>query len=230
MVVGGNRRDGHWRSENDGSLSRGRSRTCHGGDSEHGRILHQVAARLGATFAVVGSYQTNADRIRITARIVNVESGEARADAKVDGPIAEIFELQDQVVAQFSKELGLGAAPASRDSAARETPSLEAYRAYTEAWLHLEALDVREIPQAIADFQRAITIDPGYALAFTGLASAQLAAYEATRADTTPASQLLNDALGHARRRSRWMPRLPKRTPRSHSCWSAPGRRPRLCR
>ena len=108
--------------------------------------VHQVAARLGATFAVVGSYQTNADRIRITARIVNVESGEARADAKVDGPIAAIFELQDQVVAQFSKELGLGAAPASRDGAARETPSLEAYRAYTEAWLHLEALDVREIP------------------------------------------------------------------------------------
>jgi DNA-binding winged helix-turn-helix (wHTH) protein/Flp pilus assembly protein TadD len=162
--------------------------------------VHQVAARLGATLAVVGSYQTNADRIRITARIVNVESGEARADAKVDGPIAAIFELQDQVVAQFSKELGFRAAPASRDSAARETPSLEAYRAYTEAWLHLEALDVREIPQAIADFQRAITIDPGYALAFTGLASAQLAAYEATRSDTTPASPLLNDALGHARR------------------------------
>ena len=34
---------------------------------------------------------------------------------------------------------------------ARETPSLEAYRAYTEAWLHLETLDLREIPRAIAD-------------------------------------------------------------------------------
>jgi DNA-binding winged helix-turn-helix (wHTH) protein/Flp pilus assembly protein TadD len=162
--------------------------------------LHQVAARLGATFAVVGSYQTNADRIRITGRIVNVESGDALADAKVDGPISGIFELQDQVVAQFSKELGLGTTAALRGGAARETPSLEAYRAYTEAWLHLETLDLREIPQAIADFRRAITIDPGYALAFTGLASAELAAYEATRSDTRPAAQLLEEAIGHAQR------------------------------
>jgi DNA-binding winged helix-turn-helix (wHTH) protein/Flp pilus assembly protein TadD len=161
--------------------------------------VHQVAARLGTTFAVVGSYQTNADRIRITARIINVESGEARADAKVDGPVSRIFELQDEVVAQFLKELGVRTASISRTSIARETPSLEAYRAYTEAWLHLETLDLREIPHAIADFRRAITIDPGYALAFTGLASAELAAYEATRADTTPATHLLNEALEHAR-------------------------------
>ena len=162
--------------------------------------VHQVAARLGTTFAVFGSYQTNADRIRITARIVDVESGEALADAKVDGPIADIFALQDQVVAQFSRELGFGTSSIKPGGTTRETASLEAYRAYTEAWLHLETLDIRAIPQAIAGFQRAITIDPGYALAFTGLASGELAAYETTRADTTPAVQLLNEAVEHARR------------------------------
>jgi len=162
--------------------------------------VEEVSARLGTSFAVVGSYQRSVDRIRITARIVSAATGETLADAKVDGPISGIFELQDQVVAQFSEELGGGAAPSSRAGAARETPSLEAYRAYTEAWLHLETLDVREIPHAIAGFDRAITIDPRYALAFTGLASAQLAAYEATRSDTAPAAPLLDDAIRHARR------------------------------
>ena len=38
---------------------------------------------------LVGSYQTQADRIRITARIVDAETGEAVADAKVDGPLAD---------------------------------------------------------------------------------------------------------------------------------------------
>ena len=118
---------------------------------------------------------------------VDVESGEARADAKVDGLLAEIFDLQDRVVAQFSKELGIGATTSPRTGRSRETPSLEAYRAYTEAWLRLESLDLREIPHAIAGFERAIGIDSRYALAFTGLASAQLAAYEATRSDNTPA-------------------------------------------
>src|SRR5262249_51717507 len=101
-----------------------------------GGSLHEAAAWLGTTFAVVGSYQRNGDRIRITARIVNTQSGEAVADAKVDGPIAGIFELQDQVVAQFSQDLGFGAKALSQTGVARETPSLEAYRAYTEAWLH----------------------------------------------------------------------------------------------
>src|SRR5262245_65541754 len=108
--------------------------------------LHEVVTHVGASFAVVGSYQRNAARIRITARIVDVESGEALADAKVDGPLAEIFELQDQVVAQFTKELGLNTAVTSRKAASSDTPSLEAYRAFTEGWLQLETLDTRQIP------------------------------------------------------------------------------------
>lgn len=159
--------------------------------------LHDVAAVLGLTFAVVGSYQRYGARVRITARIVNIASGEALADAKVDGALADIFQLQDQVVAQLSKELGFASVTPAR--VARETPSLEAYRAYTEAWLHLEPLDLREIPQAIADFRKAIDIDPRYALALTGLASAELAAYEVTRCDNEPAKGLLASATEHAR-------------------------------
>jgi len=160
--------------------------------------LHEVAAALGLTFAVVGSYQRYSDRVRITARILNIASGEAIADAKVDGALADIFALQDQVVEQFSKELGFSRFAPGRIS--RDTPSLEAYRAYTEGWLHLEPLDVREIPHAIDDFQKAIEIDPRYALALTGLASAELAAYEVTRCENEPAKPLLTRAIDHARR------------------------------
>jgi len=162
--------------------------------------LHAVAADLGTALVVVGSYQRQADRIRITARVVNVDTGEALADAKVDGPVADIFALQDRVVEQFARELGHGAALRRASTASRETPSLEAYRAYTEAWLQLETLDLRQIPLAIANFEKAIAVDPRYALAFTGLASAQLAAYETTRSDTVPTSSVLAGAIEHARR------------------------------
>jgi DNA-binding winged helix-turn-helix (wHTH) protein/Tfp pilus assembly protein PilF len=178
-------------------IDRGRVMEAH---RHAGGALHEISARLGNQFAVVGSYQRNANRIRITARIVDVDSGEALADAKVDGPLAEIFDLQDRVVEQFSKELGIGTPAPPRSSGARETTSLEAYRAYTEAWLHLETLDLREIPRAIAGFERAIEIDPRYALAFTGLASAQAAAYEATRSDNVPAIGQLREAIARARR------------------------------
>src|SRR5262249_32591154 len=101
--------------------------------------------------------------------------------------------------ATFARARGPGTPPPPQGGG-RETPSLEAYRAWTEGWLRLETLDLREIPQAIAGFERAITIDARYALAFTGLASAQLAAYEATRSDTVPAAHLLEAAITHAKR------------------------------
>ena len=161
--------------------------------------FQQIATAVDARFVVVGSFQRHGDRIRITARIVDVDSGEALADAKIDGPLADIFELQDQVVAQFSKELGMSPGVA-RKATSSETPSLDAYRAFTEGWLQLETLDTRQIPGAIASFERAIQKDPRYAQGYTGLATAQLAAYEETRSDNAPAQHLLDAAIGHARR------------------------------
>jgi DNA-binding winged helix-turn-helix (wHTH) protein/Flp pilus assembly protein TadD len=162
--------------------------------------LHQIAADLHARMIVVGSFQRNGGRIRITARAVDVVSGEAVADAKVDGPIDTIFRLQDDVVAQFSAELGVGASARGGGSeSVHDTASLDAYRAFSEGWLRLESLDVRSIPQAIADFERAVAADPRYALAYTGLASAELAQYETTRSDNVPAQNVLDRAVKHAR-------------------------------
>lgn len=160
--------------------------------------LQDVAAALRVPMVVVGSFQRNGDRIRITARVVNVPSGEAIADAKVDGALDDIFALQDEVAAQFASELGLGAE--RRAPHGRDTASLEAYRALVEGWLRIETLDIRELPAAIADFERAIAVDPRYALAHTGLASAELACYESTRSDNHPERHRLERAETHARR------------------------------
>ena len=163
-----------------------------------GGTLESVAASLHVRLAVVGSFQCSADRVRITARVVDVVSGEAIADAKVDGPIADIFSLQDQVASQFAGELGVATATTAQPRS-RETPSLEAYRAVMEGWLRIETLDIRELPRAIADFERAVAIDPRYALAYTGLATAEFASYESTRCDNEPARALLDRAISHGR-------------------------------
>ncbi len=160
--------------------------------------LEQITQALGTRFAVVGSVQRSGPQIRIRARIVDVTSGEALADAKVDGPLADIFDLQDQVVAQFLEELGVRSVAPSR-AGARDTPILDAYRAFIEGSLRLESLDVRQIPGAVADFERAVATDPRYALAHTGLASAELVMYESTRSDNEPAEEFLKKAIEHAR-------------------------------
>jgi DNA-binding winged helix-turn-helix (wHTH) protein len=164
-----------------------------------GRSLKDVAAALRVRLVAVGSFQVNGDRVRITARVVDVRSGEAVADAKVDGGLKDAFELQDQVAAQFADELGIVGAQTGTPRS-RDTASLDAYRAVVEGWLKVETLDVRQLPAAIADFERAIAIDPKYAVAHTGLASAELASYESTRSENHPARDRLDRAAAHARR------------------------------
>ena len=161
--------------------------------------LLATGAALGVRLAVVGSFQRIGDRVRITARVVDLARGEAVADAKVDGRLDEIFSLQDQVVSQFAAELGV-AAHAAASQRNRETASLEAFRAVMEGWLKIETLDVREVPRAIDDFERAVSIDADYALAYTGLATAEFASYESTRSDNDPARPLLDRAIAHGRR------------------------------
>ena len=139
----------------------------------------QIAAALGVKLVLVGSFQRYGDSIRIVARVVDATAGEAVADAKVDGPFERIFDLQDQIVVTLSKELGPASGrPAGKSLGARETASLPAYRSFMEGWLRLESLDVRELKPARADFERAVSLDPRYALAYTGLSSAEFALYK----------------------------------------------------
>jgi DNA-binding winged helix-turn-helix (wHTH) protein len=158
-----------------------------------------VAAALQARLLVLGAFQRTNGHLRITARLVDTPAGETLAEAKVDGPLTDLFALQDAIVAHLAHTLGLARVRAVARLAVRETSSLEAYRAWTEGWLHIETLDTRALPPAIEAFSRAVAIDPRYALGYAGLATAQFALYESTRFDPEPGETQLEDAIAHAR-------------------------------
>ena len=94
------------------------------------------AGRLvGARWVVSGGYQRMGDRLRITARLVEVETGTVVRSARVDGQESELFALQDRVAADLAGGLSGGGpgvaaadgararAPASPEAAAAPAPS-----------------------------------------------------------------------------------------------------------
>ena len=164
-----------------------------------GSDLAALRADLHIDLAVVGSFQRAGDRLRITARVVDTASGEALADAKADGLLDHVFELQDRIVAQFAETLGTHGRSQGR-ATMRETSSLEAYQAFTEGRVRLESLDGSLVPGAIADFERAVALDSKYALAHVGLANARFWQYEMSRARNQPDGALLARAIDHVRR------------------------------
>ena len=163
--------------------------------------LQQIAQDVHAQLVVAGSIQRHGPQIRITARVIDVRTAEALADTKVDGPFDRIFELQDRIVIQLLTSLGVVAARTEGSSVGRrDTASLAVYRASVEGWLRLETLDVRELPGAVNHFEQALEADPRYAQAYAGLATAEFALYEETRADLRPAQNRLQRAIENARR------------------------------
>jgi DNA-binding winged helix-turn-helix (wHTH) protein/tetratricopeptide (TPR) repeat protein len=177
-----------------------------------GRDAAAAAAALraaGVDLLVTGSYQRAGDRLRVTARAIDVRTHEAVAQAKADGAMADVFAVQDDVVRELSAALRLTVTPAAaRRISARETSSLEAYRAVTEGRIKLETLDLAAVPGARADFERAIALDPNYALAHVGLAHAEFWRFQASRARTTPDRDACARAIAHARRAAELDPEL----------------------
>lgn len=65
----------------------------------------EVARALGAQFVVSGAYQRVGEAIRITGRLVDLGDGSVVRATKVDGVVDDLFDLQDQLVAELSGPL-----------------------------------------------------------------------------------------------------------------------------
>jgi DNA-binding winged helix-turn-helix (wHTH) protein len=173
---------------------------------QSGGSLHDVGAALGVGFVAVGSFQRSGPRLRISARIIDVSSSEAVADARVDGLLDDVFTLQDGIVTALARELDIPSAPRGRGG--HETSNLDAYRAYTEGWLKIETLDTELVGDAIGDFKRAIRADSQFAQAYAGLANAEFVAYEMTRQIREPNHDALAAGIEHAEHAIRLAPDL----------------------
>ena len=63
------------------------------------------ARELGASWIVTGGFQRIGEQLRITARLVNVETGATRQSVKIDGAMGDVFALQDRIVSSLAESL-----------------------------------------------------------------------------------------------------------------------------
>lgn len=127
----------------------------------------RVGQEIGARWIVCGGYQRVGEMVRITARLVEVESGEVTRTVKIDGRMNEIFELQDKIVFELSQGLDFSLRSAEREVIAQdETEVIEAYEAFTRGMMALRTLSPKAIDEAASHFSAAIALDPKYARAY----------------------------------------------------------------
>ncbi len=123
----------------------------------------EIGKLLGARHLIVGAFQRAGMMMRLTARLVEAQSGNVIQSAKVTGAIEDIFDLQDQIVGTLVAGAPVGGGQTKGGPGRRRaTASLEAYREYGQAVLRQTAHDNAG---AWAGFRRALEIDPGFTLA-----------------------------------------------------------------
>ncbi len=129
-----------------------------------------LGREIGARWILTGGYQKIGESLRITARVVEVESGEVFRTVKIDGLMKDIFDLQDKIVYELSQGLDLSLRSGEREVIEqKETEVIEAYEAFSKAEAKLMSGDSDEIEEAIKLLVQAIALDPKYARAYAGL-------------------------------------------------------------
>jgi len=135
---------------------------------------HEIGKRLSARYLVEGALQRVDDRLRITAHLVDAQTGADLRSLSFDRHLNDIFELQDDIAQQIAETLRvqLLGADMYRVDRSRGT-SLEAYLSYLDAQALLNHWTTKDAKQGVMELERAIKLDPTFALAYAELARAR---------------------------------------------------------
>jgi serine/threonine protein kinase len=133
----------------------------------------EIGRDLGARWIVTGGYQQLGDRVRVTVTLIDAGSGDALAAEKIDGRWADLFDVQDRVVAAVLKSLTLRFGTTDEQKIVPpETRDMAAYEHYVRARRQMYEMQGKSLANVILHFEKAVQLDPDYALAYSGLGTA----------------------------------------------------------
>jgi adenylate cyclase len=136
--------------------------------------VKQVGRELGVRYVLEGSLRKAGNRIRVTAQLVDAETGKHVWAERYDRDLADIFAVQDEITDAVTTAIAPAVADAERHRAARKPPvSLDAWAAYQRGMWHLSKRSADDEALARNFFQQATDLDPNFSGGYTGLAFAQ---------------------------------------------------------
>ena len=148
---------------------------------------------LEVSSVLEGNVQKSSDRIRVSARLINVADGSSLWANTFDEKFTDVFAVQDAISQKVANALALRlSGEENKRLTRRYTENLEAYQLYLTGRYHWNKLTPPEITKSIEFFKKAIELDPTYALAYFGLADAYRSlapTSEVPSKDTLPQAQ-----------------------------------------
>ena len=140
--------------------------------------LREVGQKLGVSSVLEGSVRKQGNRLRVTAQLINVEDGFHLWSERYDREMDDIFGIQDEIALFITEKLKVTLLEEDYAIVTKtHTTNTEAYELYLKGRFYLSRRG-SFIMAAMENFKNAISLDPGFALAYAGYADAlNLAAF-----------------------------------------------------
>ncbi|HMS40437.1 MAG TPA: hypothetical protein PKE69_09440, partial [Pyrinomonadaceae bacterium] len=134
-----------------------------------------VGKEMQVDYVLASNYQIADGKIRVTAQLFNVVTGQAEETYKSEKETGNIFAMQDAIAGEVgNKLLARFLMPEYNIVAKRGTTNEEAYRLYLQGRNLTMQQNAPDNKKAIEYFEQAIKLDPNYALAYARMANAYL--------------------------------------------------------
>ena len=131
----------------------------------------KVARELGVRYVLEGSVRRASNRVRITAQLIDAETGHHLWADRYDRELADVFAVQDEIAQSIASAIAPGIISAEVQHAQRKDPSqLDAWDRAVRAHWHIRRFTQTDLAEARRLLEEAIDVDPTNSMAFSDLA------------------------------------------------------------
>jgi tetratricopeptide (TPR) repeat protein len=132
--------------------------------------LKKIGRELNVRYVLEGSVQRGGNRLRVNAQLVDAETGNNLWAERFEKPVADLFDMQDEIVSHLANTLNAQIIEVEARRAER-SPHPDAMDLYFQGWAWANNGSTTEyIAQAQSFFDRALALDPGNIEALVGSA------------------------------------------------------------
>jgi TolB-like protein/tetratricopeptide (TPR) repeat protein len=138
----------------------------------HTGDVADMARQLRVRNILEGSVLKAGARVRITAQLIDATNGYHLWSETFDRTLEDVFAVQDEISRKVAEALKVTLLTDGEAPVRRPTENMEAYLAYLRGQQHIHGGGTEGLKQAVAAFEEAVRLDPGFAEAHAGIARA----------------------------------------------------------
>ncbi len=136
--------------------------------------LREIGQTLGVAHILEGSVRKQGDKVRITAQLIQTADGFHLWSESYDGDLKDVFQLQENIARSITDKLQvILQGDQTQRLVSAPTQNTEAYSLYLQASQVFNRREGARFPEAIAQLEQALRLDPKFARAHSRLAAMQ---------------------------------------------------------